>query len=47
MVGNGVDIRTVQARLGHASPDISLEVYTHPISDNGRKAAEHFEALLK
>lgn len=47
LVGNGVDIRTVQARLGHASPDISLEVYTHPINENERIAADAFEELLR
>lgn len=46
LVGNGTDIRTVQARLGHASPDISLEVYTHPISENDCRAANLFDSLL-
>ena len=46
LVGCGTDIRTVQARLGHASPDISLEVYTHPISENERSAAERLESIL-
>lgn len=46
LVGNGIDIRTVQARLGHASPDISLEVYTHPIDENERIAAEKLERML-
>lgn len=46
LVGNGIDIRTVQARLGHSSPDISLEVYAHPIDKNERFAARKFERLL-
>ena len=39
MVGAGVDPRTVAARLGHADPSVTLNVYAHAIEARDRNAA--------
>lgn len=39
MVGAGVDPRTVAARLGHADPSVTLNVYAHAIEARDRDAA--------
>lgn len=46
LIGEGADVKTVQARLGHASPSTTLSVYSHAIEANDRKAADVFGALL-
>lgn len=40
LLGNGVDVKTVQTRLGHASPNITISIYAHAISENDRKAGD-------
>jgi integrase len=42
----GHHVKTVQARLGHASPAITLALYTHPVAERDREAAEHFGKLI-
>jgi len=39
LVGAGRDIRTVSARLGHASTQQTLDVYTHAFSARDHEAA--------
>jgi integrase len=39
MVGSGVDPKTVAARLGHANPAVTLNVYSHAIEARDRDAA--------
>lgn len=39
-VASGIDIRTVQAWLGHANPQLVLRLYAHASSSAGRQAAE-------
>lgn len=46
LIGSGTDIKTVQARLGHASPNTTLSIYSHAIAANDRLAADTFESLL-
>lgn len=46
LIGAGVDVRTVASRLGHASPAVTLRVYSHPVSEAERKAAELTGRLL-
>lgn len=47
LIGAGADIKTVQARLGHASPNTTLAIYSHAIKANDQKAADTFETLLR
>lgn len=46
LIGEGADVKTVQARLGHASPSTTLAIYSHAIEANDRKAADAFGKLL-
>ena len=46
LIGDGADVKTVQARLGHASPSTTLAIYSHAIEANDRKAADAFSRLL-
>lgn len=47
LIGEGADVKTVQARLGHASPSTTLAIYAHSIDANDRKAADTISALLE
>ncbi|WP_417118871.1 tyrosine-type recombinase/integrase [Olsenella phocaeensis] len=40
LLSNGVDVKTVQTRLGHASPSITLGWYAHAIPQNDQAAAQ-------
>jgi integrase len=42
----GTSLGTVQALLGHASAEITREIYVHSVPANARKAIEHVEDLL-
>jgi len=42
----GTPLGTVQALLGHSSPDVTREVYLHSIAADARKAVEKVENLL-
>jgi len=39
LLANGVDVKTVQTRLGHANPSITLGWYAHAIPENDHEAA--------
>ena len=39
LLGNSVDVKTVQHRLGHASSSLTLDQYAHAIPANDRDAA--------
>jgi integrase len=43
----GQNIKTVQARLGHSTPAITLALYVHPVDQRDRTAANHFDQALK
>lgn len=45
LLANGVDIKTVSARLGHSSLEIT-EIYLHLIGDADQRAAEVMEHIL-
>lgn len=47
LVGAKADIKTIQARLGHASPSTTLSIYSHFIPANDQKAAETFDSILE
>lgn len=46
LIGNGADVKTVQNRLGHAQPNMTMG-YTHFIADNDRLAADKLQEVLR
>lgn len=46
LLGAGVDVKTVQTRLGHASRSITLGWYAHAMPENDMYAAQKLGALL-
>lgn len=40
LLANGVDVKTVQTRMGHANASITLNWYAHAVPENDRKAAQ-------
>lgn len=46
LIGNGVDIKTVQNRLGHSRAATTLDIYACALPENDRKAAELFGSLM-
>ena len=40
LLGSGVDVKTVQARLGHSKSSLTLDQYAHAIPANDKAAAE-------
>ena len=46
LLANGVDAKTVQARMGRANASITLNWYTHAVPENHRRAAQLTGGLL-
>ena len=46
MISEGIDIRTVSARLGHSRTSTTLDIYSHALQAKDRQAADDMEALL-
>lgn len=46
LLSNGVDIKTVQTRLGHSSPTITLSWYAYAIPENNHEAAQMLGNIL-
>lgn len=46
LLANGVDVKTVQNRLGHADASLTLNQYAHAIPDNDEKAAQLVGSLF-
>ena len=40
LIAQGVDVRTVASRLGHAQASTTLDIYAHAFDKNKRKAQE-------
>lgn len=40
LLGNNVDVKTVQERLGHSDASVTLNTYAHALPENDRKAAD-------
>ena len=47
LLGAGMDIKTVSARLGHASAATTLNVYSHTIPSKDEEAANVFEGIMQ
>ena len=47
MVAAGVDLKTAQVRLGHASPTLTLGIYARATSTADRRAAEAVGARFR
>jgi integrase len=47
LIAAGVDVATVSKRLGHATPAITLSVYTHMFKQDDGKAAAAINAAMK
>ncbi|RSK26535.1 site-specific integrase [Bacillus sp. HMF5848] len=47
LLNNNVDIVKVSARLGHANPRVTLEIYAHLLPNNQSEVPEVFEDLMK
>lgn len=46
LIASGVDIKTVQTRLGHSSADITLNIYAHAVPAKDVAAADDFDAKI-
>ena len=46
LLANGVDVKTVQERLGHSDASVTLNTYAHALPENDRKAADLIGELL-
>ena len=46
LLANGMDVKTVQARMGHSNASVTLNWYAHPVEDNDKKAAVMVGDLL-
>jgi integrase len=46
LIANGVDIKTVQERLGHARASTTLDFYAHADEERDKQAANLFGSLL-
>ena len=47
LLANGVDVKTVQNRLGHSNASITLNWYAHAMPENDRAAADMLGKLLE
>ena len=46
LLANGVDVKTVQTRLGHSNASLTLNWYAHAIPENDRRAADMLGELF-
>lgn len=46
LIANGTDIVTVSKLMGHASPSVTMDVYSHLLKQNARETAQVFERLF-
>lgn len=47
LIGKGVDIKTVQQRLGHSSAAMTLDIYSHFIPANQEAAKEYMAGIMQ
>ena len=46
LIGNGVDVKTVQIRMGHSSADVTMNVYAHAMPRNDVASAKLIDDAL-
>lgn len=46
LISHGVDVKTVQTRLGHSSAMMTLDVYSHAVPRNDMQAASDLDMML-
>lgn len=46
LISGGIDLKTVQARLGHAQFSTTLDIYSHAIAANDARAAAAFNGMI-
>ncbi len=46
LIHSGENVKTVQTRLGHSTPAITMALYVHPTEEADRSAAEYLGSLL-
>ena len=46
LIAAGVDPKTVQARIGHASISTTLDIYSHALPENDKRASDVFSSML-
>lgn len=46
LIGSGTDLKTVQARLGHSSAQLTMNIYAHAIAQNDQRAASTIGGML-
>jgi integrase len=46
LIADGMDIKTVQARLSHAKVSLTLDLYAHATLENDRKAADFIGSIM-
>lgn len=47
LINLGLPITTISKRLGHKSPKITLEIYSHMYEDSGKEAAEMLNKIIE
>ena len=46
LLAGGIDVKTVQSRLGHSSAAVTMDVYAHAIDRGQRTAADKMQGIL-
>lgn len=46
LLADGVDVKTVQSRLGHSAAAITMDIYAHAMDRGQQRAADKMQALL-
>lgn len=47
ILAEGINIKAVSQRLGHSSPNITMEVYSHAFDTTKKESAEKIDKILK
>jgi integrase len=46
LAASGLDVKTLQRRLGHAQASVTLDVYAHALGEMDRRAAQMVDAAF-
>ncbi|MBA4066424.1 MAG: hypothetical protein C0501_22465 [Isosphaera sp.] len=46
LLASGVDVKTVQSRLGHSAAAVTLDIYAHAIDRGQQTAADAMQGIL-